>query len=169
LPGDIAYNHIGLCVSDRVRSRQFYENALGFKFWWELEAPDEGVSKLLQLPRPIGLHATYLFRDGLVLELLEYAAIELPPWQARSMAELGLTHLSFSVDDLGEVLKNVRAYGGSVIEESATEGGAIIIRDPDGQLIELLGMGWPGSLPARPVVQESASSTSFVLRRTRPP
>ena len=65
------FNHVGLCVSDRARSRRFYEGLLGFEFWWELGLPDERTEQLLQLTKPIGVHATYLVRDGLVLELLD--------------------------------------------------------------------------------------------------
>lgn len=43
------FNHIGLCVADRERSRRFYEGLLGFTFWWDLELPDQGTAKLLQL------------------------------------------------------------------------------------------------------------------------
>ena len=43
------FNHVGLCVADRKRSRRFYEGLLGFQFWWELELPDEGTAALLQL------------------------------------------------------------------------------------------------------------------------
>src|SRR5271169_2506941 len=69
----IVFNHVGLCVADTTRSRRFYEGLLGFEFWWELDPPDEGTDQLLQLNKPIGLHATYLVRDGLVLELLDYS------------------------------------------------------------------------------------------------
>ena len=65
------FNHVGLCVTDRARSRRFYEGLLGFQFWWELEPPDEGTDQLLQLKNPVGLHATYLVRVGLVLERLD--------------------------------------------------------------------------------------------------
>ncbi|HEY6819575.1 MAG TPA: VOC family protein, partial [Mycobacterium sp.] len=64
----IVFNHVGLCVADTARSRRFYEGLLGFTYWWELEPPDDGTGQLLQLNEPIGLHATYLVRDGLVLE-----------------------------------------------------------------------------------------------------
>ncbi|EUA65774.1 glyoxalase/Bleomycin resistance /Dioxygenase superfamily protein [Mycobacterium xenopi 4042] len=33
------FNHVGLCVADRQRSRRFYEGLLGFQFWWEAEPP----------------------------------------------------------------------------------------------------------------------------------
>ena len=36
------FNHVGLCVADRARSRRFYEGLLGFQFWWELAPPDPG-------------------------------------------------------------------------------------------------------------------------------
>jgi hypothetical protein len=39
----VAFNHVGLCVGDLDRSRTFYERALGFAFWWEIDAPDEAT------------------------------------------------------------------------------------------------------------------------------
>jgi lactoylglutathione lyase len=143
------FNHIGLCVADRERSRRFYEGLLGFRFWWELEPPDEGTDQLLQLEKPVGLHATYLVRDGLVLELLDYSKRDVRSGSERTMDELGLTHLSLSVSDLAAVLAKVDEFGGHVVEETVTEQFAMI-RDPDGQLIELLPDSWLAVLPPRP-------------------
>lgn len=143
------FNHVGLCVADRERSRRFYEGLLGFTFWWELELPDEGTEKLLQLQRPIGVRATYLVRDGFVLELIDYSKRDVHVGSERVMDQVGLTHMSLSVSDLGEVLAMVGEFGGSVIEETVTEQFAMI-RDPDGQLIELLPESWLASLPPRP-------------------
>jgi lactoylglutathione lyase len=145
----VTFNHVGLCVSDRSRSRAFYEQALDFRFWWELEPPDDGTGQLLQLDPPLGLHATYLVRDGLVLELLDYSARELDPGRTRIMAEPGLTHISLSVDDMQSALARVTELGGSVIEATVSDN-ATMVRDPDGQLIELLGAGWRASLPPLP-------------------
>ncbi|WP_041312821.1 VOC family protein [Mycobacterium sp. JS623] len=143
------FNHVGLCVADRERSRRFYEGLLGFTFWWDLELPDEGTEKLLQLDRPIGVRATYLVRDGLVLELLDYSKRDVHAGARRPMDQAGLTHISLSVSDLAAVLTMVEEFGGSVIEETVTEQFAMI-RDPDGQLIELLPDSWLASLPPRP-------------------
>jgi catechol 2,3-dioxygenase-like lactoylglutathione lyase family enzyme len=140
---------VGLCVADRDRSRRFYEGLLGFTFWWDLELPDEGTEKLLQLERPIGVHATYLVRDGFVLELIDYSKREVHADSERVMDDVGLTHMSLSVSDLAAVLAKVDEYGGSVIDETVTEHYAMI-RDPDGQLIELLPESWLASLPPRP-------------------
>jgi lactoylglutathione lyase len=144
-----AFNHVGLCVADRERSRRFYEGLLGFQFWWELGLRDEGTAKLLRLERPIGVRATYLVRDGFVLELIDYSKRQVHSGQERVMDQVGLTHMSLSVSDLAAVLTMVDSFGGSVIDETVTEQFAMI-RDPDGQLIELLPDTWLASLPTRP-------------------
>jgi catechol 2,3-dioxygenase-like lactoylglutathione lyase family enzyme len=143
------FNHVGLCVADAARSRRFYEGLLDFAFWWELSPPDEGTDQLLQLDPPIGLHATYLVRDGLVLELLAYSHRTLRVGSTRVMDQVGLTHLSLSVADLGAVLARVEDFGGSVVTGSVSDQSAMI-RDPDGQLLELLADSWLAILPPRP-------------------
>jgi lactoylglutathione lyase len=143
------FNHIGLCVSDRARSRHFYEGLLGFQFWWELEPPDDATSPLLQLETPLGVHATYLVRDSVVLELIDYSAHAVHSGPARAMDHIGLTHLSLSVSDLPAVLATVGEFGGSVLEATVTAQSAMI-RDPDGQLLELLADSWLQFLPPRP-------------------
>ena len=145
----IIFNHVGLCVTDTARSRWFYEVLLGFEFWWELEPPDEGTDQLLQLNKPIGLRATYLVRDGLVLELLAYSQRALRAGPTRVMDQLGLTHLSLSVSDLADVVATVESFGGSVVEGTVSDQSAMI-RDPDGQLLELLSDSWLAVLPPRP-------------------
>ena len=129
-------NHVGLCVTDLDRSRRFYEEALGFAFQRDLRPPDDLTGKLLDVPSP-GLTAVYLTMGSLVLELLHFDRPENPPFRDRVFNEPGLTHLSLSVDDIPATLEAVRRFGGSVVESSDL-GMAVLVRDPDGQLIELL-------------------------------
>jgi lactoylglutathione lyase len=143
------FNHVGLCVADRERSRRFYEGLLGFQFWWELEPPDDRTAQLVQLSEPLGVHATYLVRDGFVLELMDYSKRQVHAGEERVMDQVGLTHISFSVPDLGVVLEKIEAFGGAVVDGTVSAGSAMI-RDPDGQLIELLSDGWLAVLPPRP-------------------
>ena len=138
-----------MCVADRERSRRFYEGLLGFQFWWELDVPDDPAVQLLQLSKPLGVHATYLVRDGFVLELIDYSAREVHAGAERVMDQVGLTHISFSVSDLGGVLESVEEFGGAVVDGTVSEQSAMI-RDPDGQLLELLPDGWLLALPTRP-------------------
>jgi lactoylglutathione lyase len=143
------FNHVGLCVADRERSRRFYEGLLGFEFWWEIEPPDDRTAQLVQLPEPLGTHATYLVRDGFVLELIDYSKREVHAGPERVMDQVGLTHISFSVTDLAGVLKKVAEFGGAVVDATVS-GQMAMIRDPDAQLLELLSDEWLSTLPPRP-------------------
>jgi lactoylglutathione lyase len=143
------FNHVGMCVSDRERSRRFYENVLGFQFWWELDPPDGPTAQLVQLPPPLGVHATYLVRDGLVLEFMDYSKRQVHTGSERVMDQIGLTHISLSVSDLAAALEKVAEFGGAVVDGTVTEAMAMI-RDPDGQLLELLSEGWLSMLPPMP-------------------
>ena len=71
------------------------------------------------------------------------------PFRARTMNEPGLTHLSISVDDVRATAEKVAEFGGMIIEESDV-GAAIFVRDPDGQLLELLPAAYRGTLPPKP-------------------
>jgi catechol 2,3-dioxygenase-like lactoylglutathione lyase family enzyme len=136
----VAFNHIGQCVTDLERSKRFYCELLGFTFDREITPPDEGSAQLLSLDPPLGMTASYLLRDGFTLELLAFAAPgQTQAYEPRTMNQPGLTHLSLSVEDLDGVLARVPEFGGSVIAESNI-GAGVFIRDPDGQLLELLPM-----------------------------
>ena len=93
--------------------------------------------------------ACYLRRDGLVLELLHFAGAGGTPteYRERAMNDPGLTHLSVSVDDIPATCTQVRAFGGTVLKETDIDV-AIFVRDPDGQLIELLPMSYREHLDA---------------------
>jgi hypothetical protein len=101
------------------------------------------------LPEPLGTHATYLVRDGFVLELIDYSQRRIHAGPQRVMDQVGLTHISFSVSNLGAVLEKVGEFGGAVIDGTVS-GQSAMIRDPDGQLLELLADEWLSALPPRP-------------------
>ena len=137
-----AFNHVGQCVTDLERSKRFYCELFGFTLEREIEPPDESSAQLLSLTPPLGMTAAYIVRDGLVLELLHFAAAgQTRPFRPRTVNEPGLTHLSLSVDDIDAVCARVPDYGGEVIAASNI-GAAVFVRDPDGQLLELLPMAY---------------------------
>jgi lactoylglutathione lyase len=145
------YNHTGQVVTDLARSKHFYQEVLGFKFWYEITPPDDMTAKLCGLTPPLGVTASYLTLDGFVLELMHYSAPgATAPFAPRTMGDPGLTHLSISVDDVRGTAERAAEHGGTIIEESDVGGAAIFIRDPDGQLLELLPTAFRASLPPKP-------------------
>jgi len=137
-------NHLGQCVTDLDRSRTFYESALGFEFWRILELDDTPSDQLLQLQAPLGFRACYLQQGSFVLELLHFAGggAAPAPYRPRTMNEIGLTHISLSVDDIPATCALVEQYGGEVLRATELDSGSLFVRDPDGQLIELLPMAY---------------------------
>ena len=144
------YNHTGQVVTDLERSKRFYQEVFGFRPWYEITPPDEATAKLSSLTAPLGVTASYLTLDGFVLELMHYSAPGVTaPFRPRTMNEPGLTHLSISVDDVHATAARAVECGGSVIGESDI-GLAMFIRDPDGQLVELLPVTYRANLPPKP-------------------
>ena len=134
--------HVGICVSDLERSLRFYRDLLGCRWEHALDVEGEPSDQLLRL-RGTKLHAEYLTRDGVRIELLHFASPPAPPRPDRPLNQHGLTHLSFRVADMDAVLGALRAAGERVLEETVLRfpewrSAACFITDPDGQLIELV-------------------------------
>ncbi len=144
-------NHLGIVVSDLERSKRFYQEVLGFRVWYEdSSVPDEAVSRLLGLAAPLAARLCYLELDGYTIELMHFSAPEAKVQRReRPLSETGLSHLSVSVDDIRTSAAHAVECGGSIVESSDL-GIALMIRDPDGQLIELLTKDYPKSRPPRP-------------------
>lgn len=132
-----AVSHVGLCVEDLAAAERFYVEGLGFTRLRDLSPPDGVTSKLLRIPRPVGLTAVYLGIDGFVLELLHFDRPADARRRDRLMTEPGLTHLSLTVDDVAATAVKLAAHGGEVLAETDI-GVAVLVRDPDGQVIELV-------------------------------
>jgi len=134
--------HIGICVSDMERSTRFYRDLLGFTYESDLRVAGEPSDTLLRL-RDVDLHAVYLTRDGVRIELLAFASPPAPSPRTRAMHERGLTHLSFRVADMEATIAALRAAGERVLDETIIRfpefgAAACMVTDPDGQLIELV-------------------------------
>lgn len=147
--------HVGICVTDLERSIRFYRDLLGFEYLSRIHVAGEPSDTLLQL-RNVDLHAAYLERDGLRIELLYYASPERRgPQAARAMNDLGLTHISIRVSEVKQWVEKLRAEGVRIVEETwvdipAFAAAAVMILDPDGQRIELVQA--PGDPVAPPQV-----------------
>jgi lactoylglutathione lyase len=132
------FNHVGQCTSDLERATRFYVDLLGFEVERELEVPDEHAAPLLSVDPPLNLRARYVVKGDFTLELMSFENL-VSRDAPRVMNEPGLTHLSICVDDLDATTAKVPAFGGEVVVVLPN---AVMVRDPDGQLLELLTMDY---------------------------
>jgi catechol 2,3-dioxygenase-like lactoylglutathione lyase family enzyme len=142
-----AFSHVGICVSDLEASVRFYTEALGFEVA-EGHTIGSEFGRLMDIDGPLVLHSQFLSNGGVRIELLRFETPEgSGPRERRPMTQFGLTHLSMRVDDVAGVAERVRAYGGTVVEDTRTTLAEsldfLYCTDPDGTRIELMAL--PGS------------------------
>jgi catechol 2,3-dioxygenase-like lactoylglutathione lyase family enzyme len=141
--------HVGLVVSDLERARDFYVNLLGFLWDSALELPAESFARLLRLPGATKLKAEYLWREGFCLEFLAYEGIATLPNPRAPENALGLSYLALEAGNLAETLRRLRAAGAEILEErlypNAEAPQIVFVRDPDGELIQLVAQGLTGA------------------------
>lgn len=138
------YSHSGICVTDLERSRAFYKNVLGFEDGISL-AIDSRYHALLGMEGAFSLRSEFFHLGGLVIELLHWPDPRpLPADGIHPLNRVGLTHLSFHVDDLDAAIAQVEAFGGTVLHKTRSRfelptmaGEIIFVTDPDGTRIEL--------------------------------
>jgi catechol 2,3-dioxygenase-like lactoylglutathione lyase family enzyme len=143
---DISYSpsHVGICVSDLERSLRFYCEGLGFEpaERYDLDSTQmEGLDRSLEVPGPIKLISQMIVSGGMKIELLAYPGHPVSGSPSTSRGFLGLTHLSFNEDKVDSAAKRLEEYGGTILPETRSEAGIVLLflTDPDGTRVELMG------------------------------
>ena len=144
---DPAFSHLGICVSDLDRSLRFYCEALGFEKA-ESHAIGNEFAALMDL-EDVAMTSQFIRKGTTAMELLAFS--QPAPFgdrERRAVNQLGLTHLSFRVDDLEAAAAKVVELGGAIVESSRTTldfGGTplhfVYCTDPDGVRVELMDLG----------------------------
>ncbi len=139
-----AFSHFGICVSDLDRSLRFYCEALGFERAESHQIGPE-FAALMDLP-DVSVTSQFIRKGTTAIELLAFhQPAPFGERERRAVNQLGLTHLSFRVDDVNAVAAKVVELGGAVVESSRTTidfGGTplefVYCTDPDGVRVELM-------------------------------
>jgi catechol 2,3-dioxygenase-like lactoylglutathione lyase family enzyme len=145
--GAAEFSHFGICVSDLERSLRFYCEALGFEKAESHEIGDE-FAALMDFS-DVAVTSQFIRKGPTAIELLAFThPSPFGDGQRRAVNQLGLTHLSFRVDDLAATAARVVDLGGTVVESSRTKidlGGTplefVYCTDPDGVRVELMDFG----------------------------
>jgi len=136
-------SHIGLCVTDLERSLRFYCDGLGFTKVLSYELDDTmmpGLDKGLEVASPVAVTSQFIELDGLKIELLGYRSPAPSGHPSTSRGTVGLTHLSFYVDDVDIAAARLVELGGTIIESTRVSLGIeiVFLADPDGSRVELM-------------------------------
>lgn len=136
-------SHFGICVSDLQAAIRFYCEGLGFEMGEDFTiGPEYGDS--LEVAGDVRCTSQFLRRDGMAIELLYYASPPVTGQPSRNRNQLGITHLSFYVEDLETAAARVVASGGTLLpgtrydSDDPTQVKLVFLADPDGTRVELM-------------------------------
>jgi catechol 2,3-dioxygenase-like lactoylglutathione lyase family enzyme len=140
----LSVSHIGLCVSDLDRSMRVYCEGLGFEPAERYDIGDE-VAHTLEVPTGVQLVSQMIVRDGFKIELLGWVSPPVEGTPSTQRNQLGITHLSFTVDEIAPVEARLVELGCTVLEPTRTAIGfpggrteLLFLADPDGTRLELM-------------------------------
>jgi catechol 2,3-dioxygenase-like lactoylglutathione lyase family enzyme len=141
--GDYRPSHVGLCVRDLARSLRFFCDGLGFEKaeGFELDSTTaEGLDRSLEVPGPARIVSQFVQNDSMKIELLHFVEPGVGGAPSATRNQLGLTHLSFYVDDLDAATRHLVEYGATVVEGTRASPGIdlLFLADPDGVRVELM-------------------------------
>lgn len=143
-------NHIGITVPDLDEATRFLKEGLGAKVAYDGLTTDDAPRCGAETERQLGLPSGAKIRKqrmivagtGPSLEVFEIEGQQRP---AIGLADFGLNHVSFYVDDLEASLARLVAAGGEALSEvhgnsryeDSPGNGSVYVRAPWGTLIEL--------------------------------
>ena len=136
-------SHLGICVSNLAQSLRFYCVGLGFEAAeaYELDSTQaEGLDRALEVPGPVKIVSQFISRGGLKIELLLFRSPTPEGEPSARRDRLGMTHLSFHVDDVDATAKRLEQYGGTILPTTRSNPGLelVFLTDPDGVRVELM-------------------------------
>lgn len=138
-----SFSHLGICVADLDRSLRFYCEGLGFTVAEGYDLDDTllpGLDRALEVATPVALRSQMITKGDLKIELLAYQSPAPTGTPSPSRGQLGLTHLSFHVDDVDATIATLVECGGVVLDTTRVSVGIelVFLTDPDGTRIELM-------------------------------
>ena len=142
---DYRPSHVGLCVRDLDRSLRFFCDGLGFTKAEGYELTSDtapGIDRSLEVAGPVRVVSQFVQNDTMKIELLHFVEPGVGGTPSAVRNQVGLTHLSFYVDDLDAATQHLVEHGATVIEETRASPGIdlLFLADPDGVRVELMAL-----------------------------
>ena len=140
-----SFSHAGITVSDFNRAVKFYREIFGCALVGVADTPPDRVRSFFAVDAPAPRCKIGWIRvpGGGVLEIFAFEPAQPPaaiPWN-----RVGLTHFSFNVTGLQKWHDRLKAGGVEIVtapEKSPRGHSFFFIRDGDGNLIELMDLGY---------------------------
>lgn len=137
------WSHVGLCVSDLDASMRFYCEGLGCRpaERFELDGSQlPGLAEALEVDGTAVIVSQMITHGPLRIELIGWERPRPVGVPSSRRNQLGLTHLSFVVDDVDRAAERLVGLGGRLLPATRQAPGIelVFLADPDGTRVELM-------------------------------
>ena len=129
-------------VNDLEKTKDFWINALGFKPHIEAKEESPYIDELLAIKDPRLTTVKLIDSKGFIIELLKFENYQVENSWSGDLKTTGLTHIALSVDNLDELVDNLRKLDYQPISDIKTSQNkkvkVVFVRGPEGVMLELV-------------------------------
>ena len=129
-------------VNDLEKTRDFWINLLGFKLHFEAKEESPYIDELLAIKDPSLTTVKLIDSKGFIIELLKFENYKVENSWSGDLKTTGLTHIALTVDNLNELVENLRKLDYQTLSEIKTSPNkkvkVVFVRSPEGIMLELV-------------------------------
>ncbi len=129
-------------VNDLEKTRDFWINTLGFKLHIEAKEESPYIDELLAIKDPVLTTVKLIDSKGFIIELLKFENYKVENSWSGDLNTTGLTHIALTVDNLDELVQNLRKLEYQTISKIKTSPNkkvnVVFVRGPEGIMLELV-------------------------------
>ena len=129
-------------VNDLEKTRDFWINLLGFNLHIEAKEESPYIDELLAIKDPMLTTIKLIDSKGFIIELLKFDNYQVEDSWAGDLKTTGLTHIALTVDNLDELVENLRKLDYQTLSEIKTSPNkkvkVVFVRGPEGIMLELV-------------------------------
>ena len=129
-------------VNDLERTRDFWINTLGFKLHIEAVEVSPYIDELLAIKDPALKTVKLIDSKGFIIELLKFENYQVENSWAGDLKTTGLTHIALTVDNLNELVVNLKKQNYQPMSEIKISPNkkvkVVFVKGPEAIMLELV-------------------------------
>ena len=133
---------MGIVVNDLNKTRDFWINTLGFKLHIEVKEESPYIDELLAIKDPKLTTVKIIDSNGFIIELLKFENYKVESSWSGDLKTTGLTHIALTVNNLDELVDNLRKLNYQTLSEIKTSPNkkvkVVFVSGPEGIMLELV-------------------------------
>ncbi len=133
---------MGIVVNDLEKTRDFWINTLGFNLHIEAKEESPYIDELLAIKEPMLTTVKLIDSKGFIIELLKFENYQVENSWAGDLKTTGLTHIALTVDNLEELVDNLKKQNYQPLSEIKISPNkkvkVVFVKGPEAIMLELV-------------------------------